>query len=58
MADIVNLRRVRKEKTREGQAKTAEANRVKFGRTKAEKVLDNFEREVKARKLDGKRLEE
>lgn len=58
MGDIVNLRRARKQKVRAEHSKSAEANRIKFGRTKAEKVLDKFETEVERRKLDGKRLEE
>jgi hypothetical protein len=39
MAEIINLRRVRKAKTREDQAHTAAENRLKFGQSKAEKKL-------------------
>lgn len=37
--DIVNLRQFRKQKTRVEKEKTAEQNRITFGRTKAEKSL-------------------
>jgi Domain of unknown function (DUF4169) len=53
MADIVNLGRFRKAKIRDVETKRAEANRQKFGRTKAEKVLDKTEQEQAARLLDG-----
>lgn len=54
----VNLNRYRKERTREEQKARADANAVKFGRTKAERVLDAT-REAKARRhLDGHQFEE
>jgi Domain of unknown function (DUF4169) len=37
MADIINLRRARKNKLRDDEAKQADANRVKFGQSKADK---------------------
>lgn len=37
--DIVNLRQFRKQKTRVEKEKTAEQNRITFGRTKTEKSL-------------------
>ena len=37
MADIINLRRARKAKVRAGQQAEAASNRVRFGRTKAER---------------------
>jgi hypothetical protein len=40
MADIVNLKRFRKRSEREQAAKQADANRVRFGRTKSERALD------------------
>lgn len=39
MAEIVNLRRFRKQKAREDAEKTAEQNRIGFGRSKAERNL-------------------
>lgn len=57
MAEIVNLRRARKDKARRGRDSEAEANRRRFGRTRAEKVADQAAEEHARRSLDGKRLE-
>ncbi len=38
-SDVVNLRQFRKRKSRDEKQKTAEQNRVSFGRTKTEKNL-------------------
>jgi len=43
MADIVNLRQARKRKARLERERTAEANRLKFGRSKADKEHDRLE---------------
>ena len=43
MADIINLRRARKNKQRDEDAKLADANRLKFGQSKAEKRLQKAE---------------
>ena len=57
MAEIVNLKRVRKDKARRERESEADANRRRFGRTKAEKTADK-DAETRARQsLDGKRLE-
>lgn len=56
MAEIVNLQRARKDRARREREAEADANRRRFGRTKAEKVA---EREAEARTTrthDGKRL--
>jgi hypothetical protein len=53
MADIINLRRVRKQKTRDGDEKKAALNRQKFGRTKAEKQLQKSEQQQAAQHLDS-----
>ena len=37
--EIVNLRQARKQKQRQTKEKTAESNRQKFGRTKAERDI-------------------
>ena len=52
-ADIINLRRARKAKERQAAAKRAEENRAKFGRTKAERVATDAERDRDARHLDA-----
>ncbi len=40
MADVINLKRFKKRNEREQSAKEADANRARFGRTKAERALD------------------
>jgi hypothetical protein len=53
MADILSLSKARKVKARVAKEQTASENRVKFGRTKAEK-----EREAALAKIAQKRLDE
>jgi hypothetical protein len=53
MAEIINLRRARKAKARDERAKTAEANRAAFGRTRAEKQTTAAERERAAKAIDA-----
>lgn len=57
MAEIINLRMVRKAKARATAQASAEANRAKYGRTKAERKATEREEEVRARLLDGARRE-
>ena len=40
MADLINLKRFKKRSEREQSAKQADANRARFGRTKAERALE------------------
>ena len=57
MAEIINLRMARKAKTRSEAEKQAGQNRVKFGQTKAEKLVRKAE-EVRAGKAhDAGRIE-
>lgn len=57
MGDVVNFNKARKAKAK-GEARViAEANRVKFGRTKAEKERDRIEKMRADRLLDGTKLE-
>jgi Domain of unknown function (DUF4169) len=58
MGDVINLHRARKKKARDVLAKAADANRVKFGRTKAEKTLTDAKSKLENRKLDGHRIDE
>ena len=53
MGEIVNLRRARKAKKRTDADRTAETNRIAFGRTKDERQLSEKEQALAARKLDG-----
>ena len=58
MADIVNLKAFRKQKARTEKEREAEANRLKFGRTKAEKKQTAAEADLAARNLDGHKLDD
>jgi Domain of unknown function (DUF4169) len=53
MAEIVNLRTVRKQVERDEKSKRAASNRVKFGRTKAEKQKADAEVRLSERSLDA-----
>jgi len=53
MGQLVNLKGVRKAKARADREAKAQANRIAFGRTKAEKRTTKAEREAADRKLDG-----
>lgn len=57
MGEIVNLNRKRKAVARQRREAEAAENRVKFGRTRAEKRADKAEGELEARRLDGHRRE-
>lgn len=56
-ADIINLRQARKAKARVEKDKTAEQNRITFGRTKAEKQLTKALNEKAERRLDQGKLD-
>ena len=56
MGDLVNLKRIRKQRARAEAAARAAGNRASFGRTKAERRHAAGEVERGARALDGKRL--
>lgn len=57
-AEIINLNRVRKEKARRDKASVAEENRVRFGRTRAQKALDRISAEKARHHVDGHRLDD
>ncbi|MEQ1695476.1 MAG: DUF4169 family protein [Hyphomicrobiaceae bacterium] len=54
--EIINLKRARKAKARSANEAVAEANRVRFGRTKVERELSSAKDDLAARRLDGHRL--
>jgi hypothetical protein len=56
-AEIVNLRRARKQKARAGKEREAAANRIAFGRTRAEKAATVAERERSERAIESHRRE-
>ncbi len=53
MADIINLRLVRKARSRSAAESKAEANRALFGMTKAERAAVKREQADRNRQLDG-----
>ena len=53
MAEIVNLRAARKTLARDKACATADANAVKFGRTKAQKATEKAEAARAMATLDG-----
>lgn len=53
MAEIVNLRRARKNKARQEAETEAAAKRLQHGQTKAGKKLSKAEQKAAERKLDG-----
>jgi len=53
MADIVNLKRTRKQKARTEAETEAASKRLAYGRTKAERNKTKAEKEAAERKLDG-----
>jgi hypothetical protein len=56
MAEIVNLNRARKAKAKSEAEATAAANRVKHGRSKAEKANDRAAEVRRQALLEGARL--
>lgn len=54
--EIINLKRARKAKARTVREAEADANRVRFGRTKVERDLSSAKGELAARRLDGHKL--
>ena len=57
MGDIVNLRTVRKQRDRAEDARKADENRVRFGRTKAEKQAEAKAAKRAETNLDNHRRE-
>lgn len=58
MGEVVNLRRARKARDRAEAAKLAEANRAKFGRSKAQRETDKASVARVDRTLDGAKIED
>lgn len=58
MAEVINLRQVRKQAARKAARTTADANAAKFGRTKAARASEEAEAEKARRALDGHRRED
>ncbi len=52
MAEVVNLRRLRKRKARQDKEAAAQVNRAAFGRTKSEKELSKARLALEKKALD------
>lgn len=57
MGDVVNLRTARKQRDRAEDARKADENRARFGRTKAQKQAESKAAERDNTHLDGHRRE-
>ena len=57
MADIVNLNQYRKRRDPRDAAKAAAENRIRHGRSKAERQKERRENDKVAKDLDDKRLD-
>lgn len=58
MAEIINLKHARKQKTRAAKEMQASQNRVLFGQTKAEKLRQASEKALADRRIDGHKKDE
>ncbi len=58
MGDLVNLKRFKKRGEREQAAKQADTNRIRFGRTKSERALDELNARRTGNLLDQHRLDD
>jgi hypothetical protein len=58
MAEIISLSKARKKKKREETNKKANENRVKFGRSKADKKLEDARKERCKKDLDGHKIDD
>lgn len=57
MAEVINLRQARKKKVRGASDAIAATNRLRHGRTKAERVIEETRRERAVRDLDAHKRE-
>ena len=58
MGEVVNLNEARKARDKAEARRAAEANRLTFGRTKAERQTTQKERDRDTANLDGHKLDE
>jgi phage protein D len=58
MSKVTNLNQVRKQKVRADKRAEADANAAKFGRTKAQKALEQAEADKARRELDRHRKDD
>ena len=58
MGDVINLNRFRKARDKATRVHEADANRRKFGRTKAEKAVEEQDAAQRKALLDGAKLDD
>ena len=58
MGELINLKRFKKRSARNQSAREAEANRVRFGRTKSERAVDEQRAERANELLDQHRIDD
>lgn len=58
MAEILSFSKARKAKAKVEKETTAEANRLKFGRTKAERELEDAKKLLSDRQIDAHKRDE
>jgi hypothetical protein len=58
MGEVVNLNKARKARDKAEAKRTADANRLTFGRTRSERQSTQRERDRDAARLDGHKLDE
>ena len=58
MGDVVNLKRFKKRSEKEQSAKQADANRARFGRTKAERASDEHRKDHAGDFLDQHKIDD
>ena len=58
MGEIVNLNKARKARDKAEAKRAADANRLTFGRTRAERQTTQKDRDRDAARLDGHKLDE
>jgi hypothetical protein len=56
MGELVSLRKARKQAKRTADAKTADANRLLHGRSKAERSVDAARAEQRRRRLEAHKI--
>lgn len=58
MGDVVNLKRFKKRSEREQSAMQADANRARYGRSKAERASDQQQKDRASEFLDQHRIDD
>ena len=56
-AEVVNLRKARKDAKKREDAERAAANRIAYGRTKAQRESHKEQKQKSSRHLDGHKIE-